>query len=98
RLGLDMIYLAQSKENIIDFSLPHWENLLHLHFPKVTDPTRPIVEKNSMMFITHPLWSDRYIQQLKTQYNIEEYEPISIFTFISENKGLDHRALKIENI
>ena len=98
RLGLDMIYLAQSKENIIDFSLPHWENLLHLHFPKVTDPTRPIVEKNSMMFITHPLWSDNYVDDLKKQYGIEEYDSISIFTFISENKGIDPRNLRIENI
>lgn len=98
RLGIDMIYLAQHKECIIGFDLPHWKNLLQDHFPRVKDSSKLIVEKNSKMLICHPLWSDNYVEDLKKQYGIEEYDPISIFSFISENKGIDPKSLRIENI
>ena len=98
RLGIDMIYLAQRNGPIIDFDLPHWTNLLQDHFPRVKDFSKLIVEKNSKMLISHPLWSDKYIGDLKKRYGIEAYDSISIFSFISENKGIDPQTLRIENI
>lgn len=98
RLGLDMIYLAQDNKCKINFALPHWHNLIINHFSNVKNLANPIVERNSKKFIVHPLWSDIYIQQLKSKYHIENYEEISIFTFIADYKGINPNTLCIENV
>lgn len=87
RLGLDMIYLAQNSSCFIGFNLPHWKGLIRRYFPSVTDFSLPIAIKQSKTVIVHPLWSNKYIEELKHQNCLTDYSPESIFTFIAENKN-----------
>jgi len=87
RLGLDMIYLAQDSRTHIDFTLPHWKGFIEMHFPKVTNSSAPIIIAEQKTLIVHPLWSQSYISEIKAKNDISSYSEISIFTYVSENKG-----------
>ena len=82
RLGVDLIYLAVDGETQIDFTLPHWSQFFGRYLPKIA-PTKPIVETvEGEILLIHPLWSDSYIQKLKTAYNISKTE--DVLTYVSE--------------
>ena len=87
RLGLDMIYLAQAPNSHIDFSLPHWNTFIEMHFPEVKDYSAPIIIEKQKILVTHPLWAESYITAMKEKNGISSYAEKPIFTYVSENRG-----------
>ncbi|MFA7229641.1 MAG: DEAD/DEAH box helicase [Victivallaceae bacterium] len=89
RLGLDMIYLAQDAKLHIGFDLPHWERFVTNYIPDYIPKSLrdPIVIPESKTIITHPLWTELYIQQQKDSIGHPEYKSEQIFSFIAENKN-----------
>ena len=86
RLGLDMIYLAQNKNNVPAFHLPHWQGFMKHFFPAEIDPAKPIIEKNKKWLVVHPLWSEDYGNSIleKNNLSMRDYCPIPIFTYVLE--------------
>lgn len=89
RLGLDMIYLA-SDSRVIGFNLPHWERFIRKYIPEQYIPKSlldPIVIPKCKVIITHPLWTESYIEHQKSSIGHQEYRAEQIFSFIAENKN-----------
>lgn len=85
RLGMDLICLARDEATEINFKLPHWERFFKRYFPNA-DRERPVVENEGRkILLIHPLWSDRYVKNLRKSAQAEE--AISVFTYVSEKLG-----------
>ena len=84
RLGLDMIYLAQDLTNKIDFNLSHWESFVLQYKLNVESSSGALLDHTNQIIITHPLWTDMYVQALKAENHVETYKPVQIFAYVAE--------------
>lgn len=89
RLGLDIARLANSKESIIDFSVPYWHDYIFSTIRNMLESNRYTVEEKQGTLIgndpygdkyilVHPLWSDEYIATISRKIGTG-YKPLSVF-------------------
>jgi len=82
RLGLDLSELAKDKDTQIDFSQSYWHSYLkniidRFKTYKEVCPNVYIVSyRNKMILISHPFWSQKYINELKQKYSFDEVKNI----------------------
>ena len=88
RLGLDMARLAHDPKAVIDFSVSYWHRYIFVTIfkmldnkgfaPQVVNGTIAGIKFGKKFILTHPLWSDSYIENHINKQK-DDYEPISIF-------------------
>ncbi len=78
RLGLDLAKIAYDKGVFIDFSSIYWKEYLvglaksFKHYEEVIDSVYIITNRRNRILISHPFWSDFYINELKQTFNFDE--------------------------
>ncbi|MBQ7237320.1 MAG: hypothetical protein IJS20_00865 [Bacteroidales bacterium] len=88
RLGLDLARLAHDPNATVDFSVSYWHRYVFVTIfkmlenkgfsPEVVDNTIIGTKYGTKFILTHPLWSESYVENLIKRLK-DECEPISIF-------------------
>ena len=91
RLGLDLARLSNDKDAIISFSVEYWSEYLNKlasgfsESTKIENYTYVVKNRNTMILITHPFWSFKYIEVIKKSINYE-VEAINIIEVAKINR------------
>ena len=78
RLGLDLAKIAYNKDEFVDFSSVYWKKYLHYFaqsfnkYEKVMDSTYIITNRREKLLITHPFWSEDYINGLRESFYFDK--------------------------
>jgi ATP-dependent helicase YprA (DUF1998 family) len=82
RLGLDLSELSKNKDAKIDFSQNYWQSYLKtivdgFRTSKEVKPNVYVVGyRKKRILISHPFWSQKYIDELKQKYDFDEVKNI----------------------
>ena len=78
RLGFDLAKIAHNKDGFIDFSSIYWKEYLvglaksFKHYEEVIDNVYIVKNRRDTILISHPFWSDLYINELRKTFNFDE--------------------------
>lgn len=96
RLGLDLARHGNNNLEKFDFSQQYWKSLFDRIIPSVINKVNGVKEiidhvitiksTDKHFIITHPLWSQSFIDQFIINNKIENPEPIDIHEFVRRSK------------
>ena len=99
RLGLDLARLAQDSNAKVDFSVSYWHNYVFCTISNMLSKNGYTINEaegtiigddpyGEKFFLIHPLWSEKYVENLKRRLKGEYNKPISIFGLSNLNSQI----------
>lgn len=78
RLGLDLARISYKKDTFIDFTSIYWKDHINIlanqfeSYTKIKDGIFIIENRGKRILITHPFWSKKYINTLKSEIKFDD--------------------------